>query len=310
MRRFIPGLLLIALLLAPIPVFAAGSGIDYTGYVTTQIDSLITGSLPAIQSAGNTLLTSIGVIMLVIYSFRWMAYSASRHHPEFPFGELMHFFGLFLVAEMMLRYYDVPLGIIGGVNIHQALPKMSQNLAGHISLGSLTIVIGKIAAIVQGIQKPTLWDPIAVFVYVGILIDMGIIQAALFAITILGFIAVGIGGLVGPVFIPWLIVPRLNWLFWNWFAFVLQYSFYTVVANALVFIWTNVLISFIDQVIHGDYTIPHFLLLLPAIVVLNVGMFYSVFKVTSFVTDLFKGAAGAGAGFSSAVGAAVKGAFA
>lgn len=187
---------------------------------------------------------------------------------------------------------------------------MAQNLAGHISLGSLTIVIGKIAAIIQGIEKPTLWDPLAVFVYVGILIDMGIIQAVLFAITILGFIAMGIGGLVGPVFIPWLIVPRLNWLFWNWFAFLLQYSFYSVVANALVFIWTNVLISFIDQVIHGDYTIAHLLLLLPAIVVLNVGMIYSVFKVTSFVSDLFKGAAGAGAGFSSALGSAVKGAFA
>ena len=267
-------------------------------------------SLPAIESVGNTLLTWIGITMLVIYSLRWMTHSASRHHPEFPFGELMHFFGLFLVAEMMLRYYDVPLGIIGGVSVHQALPKMSQNLAGHISLGSLTIVIGKIAAIIQGLQKPTLLDPLALFMYAGILLDMGLIQAALFAITILGLIAVGIGGLVGPVFIPWLIVPRLNWLFWNWFSFVLQYSFYSVVANALVFIWTNVLISFIDQVIHADYTLAHFLLLLPAIVVLNVGMFYSVFKATSFVTDLFKGAAGAGAGFSSAVGAAVKGAFA
>jgi hypothetical protein len=310
MRRLLPGCFLLGVVLAPVPALAAGPGIDYTGYVTTQIDSLISGSLPAMQSIGNNLLTWIGIIMLVVYALRWMAHSASRHHPEFPFGELMHFFGLFLVAEMMLRYYDVPLGIIGGVSIHQALPKMSQDLAGHISVGSLTIVIHKIAAIIQGIQKPTLWDPIALFVYVGILLDMGIIQAALFAITILGFIAVGIGGLVGPVFIPWLIVPRLNWLFWNWFSFVLQYSFYSVIANALVFIWTNVLINFIDQVIHADYTLAHFLLLLPAIVVLNVGMFYSVFKITSFVTDLFKGAAGAGAGFSSAVGAAVKGAFA
>lgn len=130
MRRFVPTLLLIAVLLVPIPVFAAGPGIDYTGYVTTQIDSLIMGSLPSIQSVGNSLLTWIGVIMLVIYSFRWMAHSASRHHPEFPFGELMHFFGLFLVAEMMLRYYDVPLGIIGGLVSTKQYRKWRRTLPG------------------------------------------------------------------------------------------------------------------------------------------------------------------------------------
>jgi hypothetical protein len=300
------------LLLFPVVavVASASPNADYTGYVTNQITNLVISGVPILLPIGNQLLTWIGVTMLVIYALRWMAHSASRHHPEFPFGELMHFFGLFLVAEMLLRYYDVPLGIVGGISVHQALPKLAQDLAGRISIASLGTVLSRILAIVSGAQTPSYWNPLHVLVYLGILIDMGIIEAVLFALTILGFIAVGIGSVLGPIFIPFLVVNRLNWLFWNWFSFMLQYSFYQVIANCLVFVWTNVLVTFIDSEIAGDYTIAHFIVLIPALVILNAGMFFTVFKITHFVSDLFKGTASAGSGFSSAIGAAVKGAFA
>lgn len=288
---------------------AAPTG-DYSGYITNEINNLVLSGIPVLLPIGNQLLTWIGITMLVIYSMRWMAHSASRHHPEFPFGELMHFFGLFLVAEMMLRYYDIPLGIVGGLSVHQALPKLAQDLAGRISIASLGTVISRIAAVVSGTETPSYWNPLRVLIYLGVLLDMGIIQAVLFGLTILGFVAVGIGSVVGPLFIPFLVVPRLSWLFWNWFSFVLQYSFYQVIANCLVFVWTNVLIHFIDKEINGDYSLAHFLVLIPALAILNFGMFFTILKITHFVSDLFKGTAGAGAGFSSAVGAAVKGAFA
>lgn len=288
---------------------AAPTG-DYSGYITNEINNLVLSGVPVLLPIGNQLLTWIGVTMLVIYSMRWMAHSASRHHPEFPFGELMHFFGLFLVAEMMLRYYDIPLGIIGGLSVHQALPKLAQDLAGRISIASLGTVISRIAAVVSGTETPSYWNPLRVLIYLGVLLDMGIIQAVLFGLTILGFVAVGIGSVVGPLFIPFLVVPRLNWLFWNWFSFVLQYSFYQVIANCLVFVWANVLIHFIDKEINADYSLAHFLVLIPALAILNFGMFFTILKITHFVSDLFKGTAGAGAGFSSAVGSAVKGAFA
>ena len=43
---------------------------------------------------------------------------------------------------------------------------------------------------------------------------------------------------------------------------------------------------------------------------LNIGLIFSVFRITSFVSDLFKGAAAAGTNLAGSVAVAVKGAFA
>ena len=145
--------------------------------------------------------------------------------------------------------------------------------------------------------------------FLGIFLDMLLIEGILFGVTILGFIAVGIGSVMGPLFVPWLVIPRLSWLFWNWVSFMLQYSFYQVVASALVYVWTNVLVTFIDSSIHGDYTLAHFLTLLVPLGVLNVGMIFSVLKVSGFCSDLFKGTASAGSGMVSSVAGVVSGVF-
>jgi type IV secretory pathway VirB6-like protein len=51
-----------------------------------------------------------------------------------------------------------------------------------------------------------------------------------------GFIATAVCVLLGPVFIPFFIVPKLEWLFWGWFRCFLQYAFYQVIAAAVVFV--------------------------------------------------------------------------
>jgi type IV secretory pathway VirB6-like protein len=165
-------------------------------------------------------------------------------------------------------------------------------------------------AVVSGTEKPSITSPLMVGVYYLILIDMTIIEGVLFAVNILAFVFIGIGTLLGPLFIPWLIVPRLNWLFWNWVQFMLQYSFYRVAASALTFIWATVLANFIDKSVHGDYTLAHFLILLVPLGVLNIGLMVSVFKIGGVVSDLFKGVAAAGSNFAGALAGAVRGAFA
>jgi type IV secretory pathway VirB6-like protein len=129
----------------------------------------------------------------------------------------------------------------------------------------------------------------------------------LFAANILAFVFIGLGSLLGPLFIPWLVVPKLSWLFWNWVQFMLQYSFYRVVASALTYVWATVFINFIDSSVHGNYTLAHFLVLLVPLGVLNIGLLFSVVKIGSVVSDLFKGAAAAGSNFASTVVGAVSG---
>jgi hypothetical protein len=43
---------------------------------------------------------------------------------------------------------------------------------------------------------------------------------------------------------------------------------------------------------------------------LNIGLFFSIFKITSFVNDLFKGTAAAGSGMAGSLAGVIRGAFA
>lgn len=293
----------------PPTIIPINSGsVDYVTMITSSIDNLVAADSPVFLGIGNQLLTAIGIIMLVIYGLKWALHSASRHHPEFDFPGVVHFFAMFLVTEMMMRYYNTPLPWTSS-SFHQLLPDTGRQLAGIIDLSSLNTLLAAVKDAIHRAQKPGN-DFLLVFIYTGVLIDMVLVEGILFAVSILGFIAVGIGSLLGPLFIPWLIVPRVSWLFWNWLQFMLQYSFYRVVSSALVYIWANVIVGFFTNSIHGDYTLAHLLVLILPFGMLNIGLFFSLFKVTSFVSDLFKGTAAAGSGIAGSMAGVIRGAFA
>ena len=62
-----------------------------------------------------------------------------------------------------------------------------------------------------------------------------------------GYVAAAIAVLLGPIFIPFFIVPHMEWLFWGWLKAFVQYAFYPVVANAYLFVFGNLLIHFVDS---------------------------------------------------------------
>jgi hypothetical protein len=308
--------LLLAVLLGTAQVIYAQSGpipvnsgtVDYITTITNAIDNLVTSGGGLFVTTGNQILTSIGIIMLVLYGLKLAAESASRHHGEFNFPALIHFFALFLIAEALMRYYNSPLPWTS-VSVSKILPDTARFFAGTIDLSILDTLLGKMSDLVSGSEMPSIANPLMIGVYYLILVDMTLIQGVLFAVNILAFVFIGIGSLLGPIFIPWLVVARLSWLFWNWLQFMLQYSFYRVVASALTYVWASVLVNFIDHSIHGDYSLAHFLIMLVPLGVLNIGLMVSVFKISGVVSDLFKGAAAAGSNFVGSVAVAISGAF-
>ncbi len=64
-------------------------------------------------------------------------------------------------------------------------------------------------------------------------------------------IALSIALVLGPVFIPWVLVPQLSFLFWGWFRTVLVYSLYGAIAAAVFRVVTE-LGMFVVQGWTGD----------------------------------------------------------
>jgi len=282
---------------------------DYISPVTQAMNNLVTTSGGIFLQTGTQLLTAIGIIMLVIKGLQWSAASASRHHAEFDFPSLIHFFALFLVAEALLRYYNTPLPWTN-VSVHQLFPETGRQLAATIDISTLNELLQAIQNLVNGQERPGFTDFTLLVVYYGILLDMILVEGVLFALNILAFVMAGIGAILGPIFIPWLMVQRLSWLFWNWMQFMLQYSFFQVIAAALTNVWTTVLLSFWTNAIHGDYSLAHLAVLILPLGLLNIGFIVCIWKAGSITSDLFKGTASAGGNLAGSVAGSLRGAFA
>jgi len=291
----------------PIPVNSQTQ--DYISPVTTAINSLVTNTGGTFLATGTQLLSAIGIIVLVVKGLQWSAASASRHHAEFDFPALIHFFGLFLLAEALLRYYNVPLPWTN-VSVHQLFPDTGRQLAATIDISTLNRLLQAVQNLVAGEERPSITNPLMLVVYYSILADMILVEGVLFALNILAFVMVGIGSILGPIFIPWLMVQRLSWLFWNWVQFMLQYSFFQVIAAALTNVWATVLVNFWTNSIHGDYSLSHFATLLVPLGLLNIGFIVCIWKAGAITSDLFKGTASAGGNLAGSVAGAMRGAFA
>lgn len=261
------------------------------------IDTLTTQYSDLFLQTGKEELASLAVIVLIFYAFKHGLY-----------GGLMQFltqYGLMvLIAADLLRYYITPLPFPGTpFSVHQAFQVLATGLADDIDLKRMDLMFSNIATILHHLEKPGFTDMTMIPLYWIVNILMWIIEGAVWAVQALSFIALGIGNLLGPLLIPWMIVPKMSYLFWNWIQFSLQYSFYRVGAAALVFIGSTALNQFFVRSLHTTvcgsdnscYDLAQFAVIMPKMLVLVLALIVGILKLGSMMSDLFKGSASAGA---------------
>ena len=66
-----------------------------------------------------------------------------------------------------------------------------------------------------------------------------------------GMIASAVCALVGPIFVPFFIVPKLDFLFWSWFKAFIQYSFIPVIAFAFLMVFERFVFRFLTTLPPG-----------------------------------------------------------
>jgi hypothetical protein len=120
-------------------------------------------------------------------------------------------------------------------------------------------------------------------------VPFGLLAAIVSAILAYGAIAATIIGLLGPIFIPFLVFDKLDWLFWGWLKAYLGFSFYKVIAAATMNVLSHVLTNYyiqLGQSISDPSTIVQTLPLLILLVLVNV---YILFKIPAMTHSLFGG---------------------
>jgi type IV secretion system protein VirB6 len=92
--------------------------------------------------------------------------------------------------------------------------------------------------------------------------------------------------------IPLFITRNFKQKFWHWVDGLLVFSMFRAVSAAVSFIYLNVLIGFFDNSVNGDYSLGHWLALIPTLILLNGGFLWSMFQVPRLTGMIFGGIAG------------------
>jgi hypothetical protein len=272
-------------------------------YIAQACQTLAATVAPSITAMGVHIVLALATIMMVWFGVQ-EALASAHGGPGFSMGRFLNLFMLLTFAYVMVNYYD------------SSIPGLGFSIKGFIDGGTINLVnlIGSdgsntmLNEIHQASSKTgpsilnTVMNPYYAIVYFAVQFLLAMLAAIVSAIVAYGAIAATIIGVLGPIFIPFLVVDKLDWLFWGWLKAYLGFSFYKVVAAATMNVLSHVLTNYyiqLGQSVSDPSTIVQTLPLLVLLVLVNI---YILFKIPTMTHSLFTGGIG---GHGGGLGVAV-----
>ena len=125
-----------------------------------------------------------------------------------------------------------------------------------------------------------------------VIILLAAAQGIAIVVIAYGFIATAVCVLVGPLFVPFFIVPRLEWMFWGWLRCFIQYSFYQVIAAAVVYVIGNLILGILGLEPTETISVTQLIGWFPVLFITFLAAIYGLLKIPSLTHHIFSGAAG------------------
>ena len=191
----------------------------------------------------------------------------------------------------MVNYYSVPIPGVGR-SFHNIITDESQFLAARINQAELQAVLQGVNDFQARLDAPGVSDLVGTIVYAIIIILLAAAQAVVIVVIAYGFIATAVCVLVGPVFVPFFIVPKFEWLFWGWFKCLLQYAFYQVIAAAVVFVIGNLILGVLQLQPPGAVSTVQLIGWFPVLFITFLASIYALLKVPVLTNHIFSGTSG------------------
>src|ERR1700732_2972206 len=255
--------------------------------IQQAITSLLTTSEPAFLRFGNSLFISFATILIVWQGIRMMLTQDSPGDPMFGFAKLLLFISL---GDALIEFYQSPDPGLG-VSFSHLLTDQTPEFANLLDAPSLELVFDHLDQLWQQFVQPDAWAILANLLYWLLLIVVTLAKVISLAIVAFGLIASAVCALVGPIFVPFFIVPKLDWLFWSWVKGVIQYSFIPVVAFAFLMVFERFIFQFLTTLPPGITEDLYMVYGLQAMVVIGV-FCLGLFLIPSLTSSIFSGRGG------------------
>lgn len=271
----------------------------------TIFDVLTQNGTP-FQQLGQNIFRTLAIVMIVIAGSR---IAFSDHH---ALHKLRTLAGLLLLVWIMITLYSTPSPLLGGYSFSEAIPKTAFGMADLVGTTTQQQMLSKLNDISTGIQDMGEFSMLHArdfIIYLLITLLIAVLELAMFIVVGFGYLALGAILIIGPILIPFVLVPKLDFLFWSWLKALIKYSFYPVVGNIILLGISQIMLSVLNTTLLSQGLtagrIAVSMTQVPILAVVFLAGIYSIFKIPSLVGDIFSGAANAGSGVQQAVSGAV-----
>jgi hypothetical protein len=209
--------------------------------VQQAISNLLMTYEPEFLRFGYNLFLSFATILIAWQGIRMMFSHEGLGEQLFDFAKLLLFvsFGYALIA-----FYETPIPGIG-VSFSNLITDQAYYFQSVLEARAFDNIYQHFDDLSERFLQPDAWSILANLIYWTVLLLIAFAKAVSLAVIAFGLIASAVCGLLGPIFVPFFIVPKLDWLFWGWLRSFIQYSFIPVVAVAFLMIFERFIYRFV-----------------------------------------------------------------
>jgi len=264
-----------------------GASLNLLPTVQQAISQLLMTYEPEFLRFGYGLFMSFATIVIAWHGIKMMLSGDGLGEQMFDFAKLLLFvaFGYSFIA-----FYEAPLPGIG-VSFSNLITDQAHYFQSVLEARAFDNIYRHLDELAAHFVQPDPWSILANLIYWAVLILIAFAKAVSLAVIAFGLIASAVCALLGPIFVPFFIVPKMDWLFWGWLKSFIQYSFIPVVAIAFLMIFERFVFRYVTSLPPAITQAEYGIYALQAMAV--IGTFSAgVVLVPSLTSSIFSGRSG------------------
>jgi TrbL/VirB6 plasmid conjugal transfer protein len=209
--------------------------------VQQAITNLLTVYEPEFLRFGYGLFLSFATILIVWQGVRMMFSHDGLGDQMFEFAKLLM---LISFGYAMITFYEAPIPGFG-VSFSNLITDQAGYFQSVLEARAFDNIYRHFDELADHFMQPDAWSILANLIYWTVLLLVALAKALSLSVIAFGLIASAVCGLLGPIFVPFFVVPKLEWLFWGWLKSFIQYSFIPVVAIAFLMIFEQFVFRYV-----------------------------------------------------------------
>lgn len=215
---------------------------DFFTSITSTIWDMIITYHPAFAEIGRKIFA--GLILYRLYDF--IKGVGFGKYGDAWLYELFELLELVTIALIMQTFYSTPIPGVG-YSFTQLITGTTSSLAKSLDASLMTNIYHHFQAMHDSFVEPG-WGEFGLWLLYCMVVAIILLAKALTVGMVgLSLIFSALALLVGPLFVPWILLPSLSGWFWGWFRSLVQWSFLQVSSYGYLFLFEHYLRGYLSS---------------------------------------------------------------